>query len=222
MNSENHRIAVIAGSTGLVGHELLQLLQNDSTYDKVYCLVRKSSNLKHPRVAELVIDFDRIPESLSEIKSVDDIYCCLGTTIKTVGGSKEAFRKVDHDYPLALAKWGESMNAKKMLVVSAMGADANSSIFYNKTKGEMENDISKLKIESITFFRPSLLIGDRKENRPGEKIGIAIAKALSFLFIGLLKNYKGIHVKKVAAAMLIASRKQSRGVEVILSGQMNE
>ncbi len=222
MNPENHRIAVIAGSTGLVGHELLQLLQNDSTYDKVYCLVRKSSNLKHPRVAELVIDFDRIPESLSEIKSVDDIYCCLGTTIKTVGGSKEAFYKVDHDYPLALAKWGESIGAKMLLVVSAMGANSDSSIFYNKTKGEMENDISKLNIPSITFFRPSLLIGNRKENRPGEKIGIAIFKALSFLFVGPLKNYKGIHVTKVAEAIIVASKKQNVGVEAILSGQMND
>lgn len=220
MYSENNRIAVVAGSTGLVGHELLQLLQNDSAYSKINCLVRKSNNLTHPKVSELVIDFDRIPDSLSEIVSVDDIFCCLGTTIKTVGGSKEAFRKVDHDYPLALAKWGETMHAKRFLVVSAMGANSKSSIFYNKTKGEMEDDISKLNIPSITFFRPSLLIGKRKENRPGEKIGIVIFKALSFLFVGPLKNYKGIHVKKVAQAMISASHAAENGKRVVLSGEM--
>jgi len=222
MVQENKQIAIIAGCTGLVGHELLQLLQNDPTYKKIYCLVRSPRQLVGSKIVEKVIDFDQLPESLDSMSDADTIFCCLGTTIKNVGGSQEAFRKVDHDYPVALAKWGEKNNIKQFLVISAMGADPKSSIFYSRTKGEMERDIFELNIPSITVFRPSLLIGDRKENRVGEKIGIFLSKILSFLFIGPLKNYKGVHVKKVAKAMMKASQQSGNGKRVVLSGEMLE
>jgi uncharacterized protein YbjT (DUF2867 family) len=213
------KTAVIAGSTGLVGKELLQLLLNDSDYTRVYSIVRKPTAHADRKLTEIVISYDQLPYALAEIKSADDVFCCLGTTMK-VAGSKEAFRKVDYEYPLALASWAKQIKARHFLMISAMGADPASSIFYNKVKGEAERDIALNSIPAITFFRPSLLLGDRKENRPGEKIGIVVAKALSFAFVGPLKNYKGIEVTKVAAAMLAAARQEKTGKEIILSGQM--
>lgn len=213
------KIAIIAGSTGLVGKELLQLLLSNSDYSHVYSIVRKPTDRSDRKLTEIVISYDQLPYALAEIKSADDVFCCLGTTMK-VAGSKEAFRKVDYDYPLALANWAKQIKARHFLMISAMGADPASPIFYNKVKGEAERDIALNSIPAITFFRPSLLLGDRTENRPGEKIGIAVAKALSFAFIGPLKNYKGIEVTKVAAAMMKAAGQENTGKEIILSGQM--
>ena len=220
MTPDRRKIAVIAGSTGLVGQEVLRLLLENSSYEKVISLVRKPGNSSNPRLLEMVIDYDQLPYSLSEIKSADEIFCCLGTTMK-VAGSKEAFRKVDYEYPLALASWARQLKVHHFLLVSAMGADTGSGIFYNKTKGEVERDISLLDIPAISIFRPSLLIGDRKENRIGEKVGAVLSNALSFLFVGPLKNYKGIHVTKVAEAMVRAANTQNSGKSVVLSGEMN-
>ncbi len=221
MTPDRRKIAVVAGSTGLIGREVLRILLENSSYEKVYSLVRKPGNYSNPKLEELVIDYDQLPYALAEIKSADEVYCCLGTTMK-VAGSKEAFRKVDYEYPLALASWAHQLKVHHFLIVSAMGASTSSGIFYNKTKGEVERDISLLEIPAISIFRPSLLIGDRTENRPGEKIGIAVAKALSFLFVGPLKDYKGIPVTKVAEAMVRVANTQSTGKRVVLSGEMGE
>jgi uncharacterized protein YbjT (DUF2867 family) len=135
-------------------------------------------------------------------------------------GSESAFRKVDYDYPLTLAKWTKSSGASGFYLVSAMGASAGSSIFYNRVKGELERDITSLGIGSTAFFRPSLLLGNRIENRPGEKAAIVFAKAIGFLFVGPLKNYKGIHVSKVAKAMIESAKAPKIGVRIVLSGEM--
>ena len=213
------RVAVIAGSTGLVGAELLTMLLESEKYDKVYSLVRKPTGKQNPKLTELLVDFDELKNALSSITVVNDIYCCLGTTMK-VARSKEAFRKVEFLYPLFLAEWAVEKKANQFLMISAMGANPKSSIYYNRIKGEIENEISTLPISSIIFFRPSLLFGYRKEKRIGEKIAVTIFKALSFLFVGLLKNYKGIEASQVAKAMIERAFKQKTGKEIILSGQM--
>lgn len=213
------RVAVIAGSTGLVGAELLTMLLESEKYDKVYSLVRKPTGKQNPKLTELLVDFDELKNSLSSITVVNDVYCCLGTTMK-VARSKEAFRKVEFLYPLFLAEWAVEKKANQFLMISAMGANPKSSIYYNRIKGEIENEISALPISSIAFFRPSLLFGYRKEKRIGEKIAVTIFKALSFLFVGLLKNYKGIEASQVAKAMIERAFKQKTGKEIILSGQM--
>lgn len=212
-------VAVIAGSTGLVGAQLLDMLLESKKYDKVYSLVRKPTGKQNPKLTELLVDFDELKNTLSSITDVNDVYCCLGTTMK-VAGSKMAFRKVDFLYPLFLAEWAVEKKANQFLMISAMGANPHSSIYYNRIKGEIENEVSALPITSVAFFRPSLLLGNRKEKRIGEKIGIAIFKTLSFLFVGLLKNYKGIEATKVAKAMIDHASKQKTGKEIILSGQM--
>lgn len=218
MENQN-KVAVIAGSTGLVGSELIAMLLESENYKKIYSLVRKSTGRKNSKLTEVVVNYDELKNSLSTITEVNDVYCCLGTTMK-VAGSKEAFRKVDFLYPLFLAEWAAEKKADQFLMVSAMGANPNSSIFYNRVKGETEDEITAMKIPSVSFFRPSLLIGNRKEKRTGEKIGITVFKALSFLFVGPLKNYKGIEASKVAKSMIEHSKKQKTGKEIILSGQM--
>ena len=203
------RVAVIAGSTGLVGAELLTMLLESEKYDKVYSLVRKPTGKQNPKLTELLVDFDELKNALSSITEVNDVFCCLGTTMK-VAKSKEAFRKVEFLYPLFLAEWAVEKKANQFLMISAMGANPNSSIYYNRIKGEIENEISALSLSSITFFRPSLLLGYRKEKRIGEKMAVTIFKALSFLFVGLLKNYKGIEASQVAKAMIERAFKQKR------------
>jgi uncharacterized protein YbjT (DUF2867 family) len=212
-----NKTAFIAGSTGLTGSELLKLLLEDGKYDLVYSAVRTASGIIHPKLKEIVMNFDDIPYSLSEIKSVDDVFCCLGTTIKAAG-SKENFRKVDYEYPLALANWAREMNASHFLCITAMGANEKSSVFYNKIKGETERDIRLIDIPAITFFRPSLLLGDRKEKRTGEKVAIIAGKALSFLMTGPFANYKPIQAKDVARAMIVAAHSQRSDKLVIKSG----
>lgn len=212
------RSALIAGSSGLIGAELLQLLLNDGVYSKVYSLVRKNTGIRHPKLEEILVNFDALDASLGSIKA-DDVFCCLGTTMKKAG-SEAAFRKVDYDYPLALAHWAKVSGSNGFYLVSAMGASDKSSIFYNKVKGELERDITSLGISSTAFFRPSLLLGNRIENRPGEKAAIIFAKAVGFLFVGPLKNYKAIHVTKVAKAMIESAKSPLNGIRIVLSGEM--
>jgi uncharacterized protein YbjT (DUF2867 family) len=215
------KIALVAGSTGLTGNILLSRLLSDSNYHQVFSLVRQHSGYVHEKLIEIVCDFEQLASCLANVKRIDDVFCCLGTTIGKAG-TKENFYRVDHDYPLQLAEWAEKTGAKKFLCISALGASERSSIFYNRVKGEMERDIGKLKIPTIIFFRPSLLIGDRIEKRPGEKAAIIFAKIFSFLFVGPLSRYKGIKVDKVAAAMISESRREETGVRVVESQEMNK
>ncbi len=215
------KVALISGSTGLVGRELLLLLLESSDYDKVIALVRKKTSYRHEKLTEIETDFDRLKEFESHFKETDDVFCCLGTTMKNAG-SKEAFRKVDYDYPVALAALAEKMSCKGFFCISAMGANARSRVFYNRVKGQMEEKVKSLHIPCIIFFRPSLLIGYREEVRRGERIAIAIFKAFAFLFWGPLKNLKGISASRVAAAMIEASRQYRPGVHTVYSGEMQE
>lgn len=209
---------IIAGATGLVGSELLRLALADPEVGEVISLVRKSSGIANPKLTEEIIDFDYL-ESHHLIVQGDAVFCCLGTTIKKAG-SKDNFRKVDFHYPRELAKIGKKNNVPQFNIVTAMGADAKSSIFYNKVKGEVEEAIIKLKIDSTNIFRPSLLMGDRKESRKGEKIGIALAKIINPLMVGPLRKYRGIKATDVARAMLINSKTTKEGLHIFSSDQI--
>lgn len=213
------RKVLIAGASGLVGAEVLKELQTIPGIEKIVVLVRRTLENTNPVVEQVQVDFDNLARSSDCFKDIDTVFCCLGTTIK-VAKSKEAFRKVDYEYPIALALLSVQQNVKNFLCITAMGADPSSSVFYSRVKGEVERDISKCQIPSISFFRPSLLIGERKESRPAEKAGILFAKALSFLFIGPLQNYKGITVQKVAKAMIERGKHPVPGVQIVLSGEM--
>lgn len=212
------RNALIAGATGLVGNSLLKQLLADDLYEKVLVLVRRPMDIQNPKLTQQTIDFDRV-ESFEPGLAINDVFCALGTTIKTAG-SQDAFYKVDYTYVVKLGKWGEAHGVKKFMIVSAMGANAKSGIFYNRVKGEMESAVSRLNIPQIQVFRPSLLMGDRKEKRTGEKIAQAVMGGLGFLFVGPLLKYKGIHADLVAAAMIKTAKQDLAGFKIYESDEM--
>ncbi len=191
------RNAIIAGASGLTGAALLEQLTQSESYKNIYTLDRriigKIGNNHHPMVVDFA-NMDGLPEC-------DDAYCCLGTTIKTAG-SKAAFRTVDFDYVVHFARAALAAGAKQFLVISALGANANSRVFYTRTKGEMEKAIGELGFITTHIFQPSFLVGARKRLRPGEQIGITLFKALSPFLIGAARKYRPIAVGDVARAMI--------------------
>ncbi len=210
--------ALVAGSSGLVGSHLLQQLINDSNCENIVLLVRREPEQTSSKLKYDIVDFSNLEKYVPPVP-VDFVFCALGTTIRTAG-SQEAFRKVDYSYVKSLADWSYAHGAKKFLLVSAMGANKNSSIFYNRVKGEAENAVAACPISAVHIFRPSLLMGERKEKRFGERMAQIVMKVTDFLFVGPLKNAKAIHASKVAAAMLQAASGTSSGVHIHLSGEM--
>jgi uncharacterized protein YbjT (DUF2867 family) len=203
------RTALLLGATGLVGGELLTLLLADADYRQVTVLVRRNLPQTHPKLGQRVVDFRDLTKA-ADAFNVDDVFCCLGTTIKKAG-SQEAFREVDYTYPLESAKLAVRQGAGQYLLITALGANAKSSVFYNRVKGEVEAAIGALPLKSLHIFRPSLLLGDRQESRTGEKIATAVMKPLGFLLAGPLKKYRGIEARTVARAMLRTAKQNTTG-----------
>ena len=203
------RTALIAGASGLVGGHCLNLLLQSDRYSQVTSIGRHDLPLIHPKLEQKVVDFNKL-KTASAALVADDVFCCLGTTIKKAG-SKDAFYKVDHTYVVELAKITSQKGASQFLVVSAMGADASSMFFYNKVKGEMERDVQQQEFDAVHIFRPSLLLGEREEKRSGEEWASKIMKPLSNLMVGPLKNYKPIEAETVAKAMVYAAAQDHKG-----------
>ena len=202
------RSALLVGASGLVGSRLLTRLLAHPEYERVTAWVRRPVSLEIHKFAQVVVDFERLQEHAQD-GSADDVYVALGTTIKNAG-SKAAFRRVDHDYPLEVARIVLRQGAKRFLMVSALGADAQSRMFYNRVKGEVETDIRALGLPKVWFLRPSLLIGDRVVPRSGERIGIAVGKVLAPFLIGPLRRYRPVAADAVAAAMIYAATRDVR------------
>jgi uncharacterized protein YbjT (DUF2867 family) len=207
------RNALVAGASGLVGKSLVKQLLNDDQYGNVVIIARKPIGITNPKLIEQIIDFDAIDQVKLDI-AIDDAFCALGTTIKTAG-SQQAFYKVDYTYVVNFGKWCSANHVQRLLVVSAMGSNAKSRIFYNRVKGEMEESLSTLSIPQIQVFRPSLLMGNR-----GEKIAQFVIGSLGFLFVGKLLNYKGIHADVVAKSMIVKAKQDTAGFTVFESGEM--
>lgn len=214
------RTALVAGATGLIGKHCIYRLLESPEYTRVIALTRKPLTIKHHKLHQVMVDFDNL-DAVKEELIADDVFCCLGTTIK-VAGSQENFKKVDFGYPLKLAQLCQQQGARQYLLVSAMGANSQSSIFYSRVKGELENAISGLHYNSFQVFRPSLLMGDRKEVRIGEIIGKVLMKATGFLFIGPLKKYKAIQGETVAKVMVKAALMKTSGKRIWLNDEMIE
>lgn len=210
-------VALIAGATGLVGGSLLDLLLNDDRYSKVISLQRSQATLIHPKLVTVETDFTDLEEIMLPI--VTDVFCCLGTTIKNAG-SKEQFRKVDYSFPLALAQRAAKANATHFLVITAMGANASSNFFYNKVKGELEEQLAAIKdIPTISVLRPSLLLGKRAEKRIGESVGIALIEGVNKVF----KTDIGIQSTDVSKAMyILAKHEKQKGITFYSSTQIKE
>lgn len=210
------RTAVLAGSTGLIGNHLLELLLADTAYDKVIALSRKPLAKRHSKLENVLVNLDEWAK-LKELKT-DDVFCCLGTTIKQAK-TKEAFRKVDFEYPVELAKALKQNGAVTFLLVSALGADKNSGIFYNQVKGEVEAAIGELAYPTTHIFRPSLLLGDRKEQRSGEDAAKVFYKIFGWL---IPQKYKGIEAVKVARAMVAEAKSGKQGQHVYESAALQK
>lgn len=198
--------ALLVGASGLVGDRCLARLLDHPAYDRVTVLSRRPLARSHSKLRVELVDFDGLG-SLGVC--CDDIFCCLGTTIRKAG-SQQMFRRVDHDYPLALARLGKVAGARQFLLVSALGADAQSSIFYSRIKGETEHDVAAIGLSKVIFMRPSILLGERYESRPGERAGIFVGRLITPLLVGRLRKYRPIQADEVAAAMLYAANHDVR------------
>jgi uncharacterized protein YbjT (DUF2867 family) len=168
--------------------------------------------MQHPKLEQLVVDFDNLANYREQLKA-NDIYCCLGTTIKQAG-SKENFYKVDYTYVMELAKMAAANQATQFLLVTALGADAHSRIFYSKVKGQIEAAVQALPFRAIHIFQPSLLMGNRKEKRAGESLAQIIMPKLNFLLVGGLRKYRPVQAEDVAQAMVMAAQQELLGLHV--------
>ncbi len=196
-----YHTAVVFGATGLVGKQLVLGLIKESTYSKIKVFTRRPLHYEHEKIIEIITDFSDFKDVTSNLFSSDIIYCCIGTTIRKAG-TKDNFKKVDLDLPVEIALAGKERGISKIIVVSSVGSNADSSNFYLKTKGEMEEKVKKAGLPVATFVRPSMLMGDRDEFRFGEEVGKFFMKSFSFAFKGKWKKYQGIEAANVAKAMI--------------------
>ena len=203
------RTALVAGSTGLVGGILLELLIQQEAYQKIITITREPLPAAAAQVENVVVSFGSLSDHKDQFKA-DDVFCCLGTTMSKAG-SKDAFRKVDYHYPLQLAELTKDQGARKFLLVSALGAKKTSMVFYNRVKGEIEEAVMQLAFPALHIFRPSLLLGPRKEKRTGEDAMKKFYRAFGFIFSGPFKKYQAIEAVKVARAMLHFARQDQTG-----------
>ncbi len=206
------KTALIIGSTGLIGSHLLNILLESDDYIKVIAFTKRDIGIRHPKLTQHIIDFDK-PETYKELVVGDDFFCTIGTTIKNAG-SQKAFRAVDFGYPKQFAAFALLNKVKQFLIISSLGADANSGNFYLKTKGEIQDFLKDCDFKSVAVLQPSLLLGNRTEFRLGEKVGAFFMKTLSFLFLGNLKKYKPIESKTVAKALLKSAQTNNKGFKI--------
>lgn len=212
--------ALIAGASGLVGNELLPILLEGKEYEKVYTLVRRPIDVKHPKLEEVVCDFDRL-DDVQQYFEVEDVFVCLGTTIKKAK-VKDAMYKVDVEYPVAIAKLAKEKGAQHYLVISSMNANPNSSIWYSKMKGELEEELKRVSLPTLSIFRPSLLLGEREEFRFGENIAAKLYKPFAFFLPSSWKSRMAIHAKTVALAMYKIAQADKNGITIYLSDEIDE
>jgi uncharacterized protein YbjT (DUF2867 family) len=214
------RVVLVAGSSGLVGGELVELLLRTEDAARVVSLVRRPTGKIHARLDERQVVFDRL-EALDLEPPVHDVFCCRGTTMKRAG-SRAAFRVVDHDYPVSLGRLALRLGVETFGVVSSLGADVRSRSFYLRTKGEMERALADLGLPVVNIFRPSLLVGDRQEPRPGELVASLGLRIASPLLSGPFRRYRRVAAREVAAAMVLASRERGDGVRIVESDAIIE
>jgi uncharacterized protein YbjT (DUF2867 family) len=194
------KTAIVLGATGLTGGYLVNELLSDGRYEKVKLISRRSLNIKHDKLEEYIVDL-LDENSWTEFVQGDDLFCCIGTTRKKTP-DKNHYYQIDFGIPENAAVACKLNGVKSFAVVSAIGANSESSIFYNKLKGEMEEAVKSLGPSNVYIMRPSIIDGLRKESRLLEKIGLGIFKVLGILFIGGLKKYRLIHAHNIAKALI--------------------
>ncbi|PHR14018.1 MAG: nucleoside-diphosphate sugar epimerase [Aequorivita sp.] len=197
------KTAIILGATGLTGSILLKKLLKDPSFEKIKLFSRSTAEMNSPKIEEHLIDMFQL-EKHSEAFKADVVFCCIGTT-KSKTPNKETYKKIDYGIPVTAAKLAKKKGIETFVVISAMGADVSSNIFYNKTKGEMQRDVLSQSIKNTYILQPSLIVGHRDENRFGEKVATLFMKTFGFL---VPKKYKMIKAETIAEAMLILAKKE--------------
>jgi len=192
----SQKSVLLLGATGLTGGHLLDLLLESEEYHTVYIYVRRPLGIINPKLKELMIDF----ETYEGTVDADTIFCCLGTTIK-IAKTKEAFKKVDLEYPVKFAQLQFNAGSKRFLVISAMGAASDSIFFYSRVKAEMEKLLSNIGYPRLHIFRPALITGERKEHRTGEKFAASINKVLNYILVGPFRKYQTVSALAIAKCM---------------------
>jgi uncharacterized protein YbjT (DUF2867 family) len=206
------KTAAIIGASGMIGGYLLEQLLNDPDYETIRVIVRRPFDRKHAKVEVKLVDFADYESFKLAIDGSDVVFCAIGTTQKNVKGDKTLYRKIDFDIPVKAARICKETGCQTFVVVSSVGADSTTGNFYLKLKGEVEDALAQSGLEEVHIMQPSQLLGDRKENRPAEKIFKAIMKTVSPLLGGSLAKYKPIHGRDVAKAMIKAAKTNNKGV----------
>ncbi|HQV55928.1 MAG: NAD(P)H-binding protein [Chitinophagaceae bacterium] len=200
--------ATLIGATGLIGNYLLDELLQDDYFDTVKILIRRPLEFSHPKLEKHLVDFNDGDSFLVALSNSDFVFCTIGTTQKKVKGDKEAYRKIDYDITVNAARFSKMIGCETFVLVSSVGANSKSNNFYLKLKGEIEDAVKETGLHSINIMRPSILLGDRKENRLAETISKKIMSAFSFL---VPSKYKAIHGRTVAKAMKQAAKENKQG-----------
>jgi uncharacterized protein YbjT (DUF2867 family) len=206
MTDVQSKVALLAGATGLVGANLLDILLEAGDFTRVVAVTRRPLAREHPRLANRTVQFDKIAAQLAGF-TCHTAFCCLGTTIRAAG-SEQAFRRVDVDYVLAIAR---AAQAQRFIVVSSVGANAHSRNFYLRTKGEMEEELMQMNLAALDILQPGMLLGWRQPIRPLELAAVVLMPLVNPLLVGSFAIYRGISARKVALAMLGAARSGRRG-----------
>jgi uncharacterized protein YbjT (DUF2867 family) len=200
--------ATLIGATGLIGGYLLEELLKDNHFGMVRILIRRPIEFTHPKLEKKLVDFTDAESFRLALEDSDVVFCAIGTTQKKVKGDKAAYRKVDYDITVNASRFCKMTGCSTFILVSSVGANSKSNNFYLKLKGEVEDAVKATGLKSVHIMRPSMLLGDRKEFRLGEKIGNPVMKAISFL---LPSRYKPIHGRDVAKAMMVLARVGKEG-----------
>jgi len=211
--------ATVVGATGLIGGLLLEELLNDPYFDTIRILIRRPLEITHAKLEKKIVDFDDNDSLLVALSNSNVVFCSIGTTQKKVKGDKEAYRKIDFDIPVKLARFSKMVGCEKFILVSSVGANSKGDNFYIKLKGEVEDVIKTISLRSLHIMRPSFLIGERKEIRMGEVIGKPLMQIFSFL---IPKKYKAIQAKDVAKAMVTIAKKNDEGISSYEYEQIKE
>lgn len=215
----NDKTATVIGATGLIGGHILRLLEKDVTYNRIRVIARRPLVNDNPKVEVMTIDFNDENAFKSAVAGSDAVFCAVGTTRKKVKGDRMAYRKVDYDIPVNAARFCEATGCGQFMLVSSVGADSASTNYYIRFKGEVEESVKKMQINSVYIFRPSMLLGKREEFRFGEMIGKALSAPLSFLFPS---NYRPVKAIDVAGAMVGAAREAAPGFHICHFKEMME
>ncbi|OWP83271.1 NAD-dependent epimerase/dehydratase family protein [Flavobacterium davisii] len=199
------KTAIILGATGLTGSYLLDLLLKSEDYEKVKIFTRKSTGKKHPKLEEFIGDILSLEKFSKDFKA-DEVFCCIGTT-KAQTPNKDQYYAIDYGIPVSAAKLSEQNQISTFSVISAIGSNPKSSVFYSQTKGKMEESVLKHNISNILIYRPSLIYGKRKDKRLAEKIATILINGLQFLFIGKMKKYRAITGQELANVLFLGVKR---------------